>query len=395
MKIVEIPSFFPPYGGEFCIEQSKALRAAGNNIAILANVQTGMRFGMKKYLTETSKCIQTDIDGIKVYRKNMRGLPMCVKLNFIRWFSDVEKMFKDYVDSNGLPDIIHAHCAKWAGYAAKHIASEYGLPFVITEHLPSMIFRDEFGEAPSDAWQIPLLKGAYTAADMVVVVSAELVDDISCYFGKDYKWTEISNTIDTDFFAYRDRKPLLGRKMRFCCLANFIPRKGYDVLFKSFDKFAACHDNVELYIAGKFTDGQECHDMIDKMRCKDKVIVCGELNKHEVRELLYESDCLVFASRNESQGLVLLEAMSTGIPVISTDCVPKNVRISEGVMLVPTDGIDRLCESMETFASGGFKVDGRRLSQIVADKVSPERIGIRLSELMRNIVNEHKRKAAE
>ncbi len=42
MHILEIPSFFPPYGGEFCLEQSKALQQLGHEVRILSRVQLGI-----------------------------------------------------------------------------------------------------------------------------------------------------------------------------------------------------------------------------------------------------------------------------------------------------------------------------------------------------------------
>lgn len=203
MKIVEIPSFFPPYGGEFCLEQSKALAALGHDVTILANVQLAVRRGLFTYLLTPYKRRWVTVDGIQVYRSDMRGIPLCVSPNVKRWVKIVRSMFNTYVHINGKPDIIHAHCAKWAGYAAYQISKEYGIPFVITEHLPSMIYKAEFGTDLTKVWQIPLLKETYKSSDMVIPVAAELVDDISCYFGKDYRWIEISNTIDTDFLRIK------------------------------------------------------------------------------------------------------------------------------------------------------------------------------------------------
>lgn len=391
MKIVEIPSFFTPYGGEFCLEQSKALSAYGNEVTILANVQLAVRRGILPFLSTPYNRRKMKVGGITVYRSDMRGIPLCVRPNVNRWVNIVRSMFRTYVKENGKPDIIHAHCAKWAGYAAYMINKEYDIPFVITEHLSSMIFKKEFGDDISRAWQIPLLKEAYKAADMVVPVSAELVDDIACYFGTDYRWTAISNIIDTDFFAYRERPSLQGRNFRFCCLANFIPLKGYDVLLPAFDMLADKHVEVELHIAGRFTDSKDCGNMVSRLRHKDKVTVHGELSKHDVRDLLYDCDCLVLATRSEAQGLVLLEAMSTGIPAISTTCVPNNAAIEGGTLIVPVDDVEALRDCMERVVSG-YVFDGKAISAAVGKSVSPEVIGKQLSDLFTDIVTERFKK---
>ena len=227
MHILEIPSFFTPYGGEFCLEQAKALQAQGNEVRILSNVQLSIKKSIKEYLCLPCSRFTENIDGIRVYRSYQHCFPHVIKPNVMRWISIVQSMFKDYVKQYGKPDILHAHCCKWAGYAAMLISKEYDIPYVITEHLSSMLYEKEFGKAPSSAWQIPLLKQAYEQANMVITVSDELVDDIACYFGKDYNNYTISNIIDTSFFTYKKRESLVDRPFRFCCIANNEYRKKY------------------------------------------------------------------------------------------------------------------------------------------------------------------------
>ena len=289
-------------------------------------------------------------------------------------------MFDDYVARYGKPDILHAHCAKWAGYAAMKISEKYGIPYVITEHLSKLVFEKEFGPAPSDTWQIPLLKACYHEAKMVVPVSEELVENIACYFGKDYRWQAISNTIDTDFFHYQPRSDRAGRTFRFCCLANFWPLKGYDVLIPAFQLLRQSGVQTELHIAGRGTDSAECRALLS-----EGMTTHGLLNKEAVRALLYQCDALVLASRSEVQPLVLLEAMSTGIPVIATDCMPQSLRIPGGCTIVPVDEIEALAEAMKSvFHQTSF--DGKAVSEKVRLLASPEVIGSRLSTLFTDIL---------
>ena len=116
MHILEIPSFFPPYGGLFCLEQSKALAALGHEVRILSNVQLGITIGWKDYLTQPWRRYEHVMDGITVYQSYQRGIPKVIRPNVDRWVSVVRSMFVEYMAKYGRPDILHAHCAKWAGY---------------------------------------------------------------------------------------------------------------------------------------------------------------------------------------------------------------------------------------------------------------------------------------
>ena len=343
-------------------------------------MQLGITTGLRDFLFLPYRRYEHERDGITIYQSYQRGLPRLVRYNVQHWIGIVESMFREYVRNYGKPDIIHAHCAKWAGYAAMNLSKEYCIPYVITEHLSRLVFEKEFGPAPSDAWQIPRLKECYHEAEMVVPVSEELVDNISCYFGKDYRWQAISNTIDTDFFHYQQRSPREGRVFRFCCLANFWPLKGYDVLIPAFQQLRRSGVNAELHVAGRGTDSAECCSMLS-----DGIITHGMLDKEAVRALLYQSDALVLASRSEVQPLVLLEAMSTGIPVIATECIPQSLRIEGGCTIVPVDDIAALTEAMKQVVEQ-TDYDGKKVSETVCQMASPCVVGRQLSELFSSII---------
>ena len=380
MHILEIPSFFIPYGGEFCLDQAKALKAQGHEVRILSNVQLGITIGWKGYLSLPFRHYEHQRDDIPVRQSFQRGIPLAVRWNVRRWVQIVCGMFDDYVARYGCPNILHAHCSKWGGYAAMLISRKYQIPYVITEHLSRLVFEKEFGPAPSRAWQIPLLREAYENADLVIPVSEELVDNISCYFGKDYRWQAVSNTIDVDYFRYQPREPLQGRPFRFCCLANFWSLKGYDVLLPAFCQLRESGLDVELHIAGRDTDSAACKAMLF-----EGAVSHGLISSVAVRKLLYQSDTLVLASRSEVQPLALLEAMSTGIPVVATECVPQSLCIKGGCTVVPVDDVHALSDAMRRVMERK-DFDGVAVSESVRQLASPQVIGRRLTTLFNDLL---------
>lgn len=385
MHILEIPSFFPPYGGLFCLEQAKALASLGHEVRVLSNVQMGLTVGLKDYLTLPLGRYEHRMEGIDVMQSYQRGLPRMVRFNVRRWVSIVRSMYAGYVAKYGRPDLLHAHCAKWAGYAAMLIGRDERIPYVITEHLPLMLLQQEYGPAPSTAWQIPLLRQAYRQAAIVIPVSEELVADTACYYGSDYRWQYVSNTIDTDFFHYQPRSPRQGRPFRFCCLADYYHRKGYDVLFSALRQLQDGGMDVELHIAGLFTDGSQCRRDINRLALRS-VQAYGRLDKQAVRQLLYQCDALVLASRSEVQPLVLLEAMSTGIPTVSTECIPRCLRIGGGCTIVPIGDAHALASAMQTVAQ--TPTDGLSLSRQVTSMASPSVVARHLDTLFRAAVGQ-------
>ena len=329
MHILEIPSFFPPHGGLFVLEQARALQTQGNMVRILACVQLGISVDGSFYLRARRDRWWEEMNGVEVYRSYMRTVPCCIRPNQQRWCRIVQEMYEDYKQRYGRPDVLHAHCCQWAGVAARMIGEREDIPFFITEHLPSGIFDYYYGKGWNKAeWARLLLKDTYEHANHVIPVSAELVDDLAPFFGNDYAFNQYRSNY---FYAFRQRERRTDRRFRFCCLAiGDIERKGYDVLAEALKGL----DNVELHIAGK---GTESEAMRNLFAGSDAVVFHGDLDKQGVRELLYQSDALVLASRSEAQGLVIMEAISTGIPVVTTDAIPQNALV-EGACLIAKVG---------------------------------------------------------
>lgn len=364
MHILEIPSFFPPHGGLFALDQARALQTQGNIVRMLACVQLGVSVDGAFYFKARQGRWWEEMDGVEVYRTYMRAIPRCVRPNQERWCRIVGKMYEDYRRRYGKPDVLHAHCCQWAGVAARMIAEREGIPFFITEHLPSGIFEANYGKGWQKAeWARLLLKDTYVHANHVIPVSAELVDDLAPFFGKDYAFMPISNIIDVDFFAFHLRKPREGRPFRFCCLAiGDIYRKGYDVLAEALKGM----DNVELHIAGKGTDCEALRALFADM---PNVIFHGALDKVGVRDLLYHSDALVLASRSESQGLVIMEAISTGIPVVTTDIIPRNALVEGACLIAAVGDAVSLRQRMQEVMSVTFNPQWR---EVLRQRVAPE-----------------------
>jgi glycosyltransferase involved in cell wall biosynthesis len=85
------------------------------------------------------------------------------------------------------------------------------------------------------------------------------------------------------------------------------------------------------------------------------------------------------------QPLALLEAMSTGIPVVATECVPQSLRIEGGCTIVPVDDVQALSDAMRRMMEQK-DFDGGSVSASVRQLASPEMIGRRLTTLFNEVL---------
>ena len=77
--------------------------------------------------------------------------------------------------------------------------------------------------------------------------------------------------------------------------------------------------------------------------------------------------------------------MSTGIPVVATECIPQSLRIEQGCTIVPVDDVQALSEAMRT-VSMYESFDGQTVSEKVRQMASPEVIGQKLVALFNDIL---------
>ena len=364
MHILELPSFFPPHGGLFCLEQAKALKAIGHEVRIVSIVELGVSLDRKFYLTAPWREERRELEGVEVFSYYMRAVPKAVRYNISRWVSLCQKAVDWYVQRFGKPDVLHAHCCKSAGIAAAEIAARLGIPFFISEHLSSGLFERDFGKGwQRHVWLKETMRRAYEAATCVIPV----------FFGKAYRYHPVSNIVDTDFFTFRDRKPLQGRPFRFCCLAVAdIYGKGYDVLAEAMTQMP---EDIELYVAGRDTDALPMRQLF---AASSNVHLLGHLDKAAVRDLLWQSDALVLPSRSEAQPLVILEALATGIPVVTTECVPLSLRVPNACLIAPIGDARALAERMQEVM---HIAPSRAFSDKVRRMASPAVIANELSQL--------------
>ena len=385
MHILELPSFFPPHGGLFCLEQAKALKALGHEVRILSVLELGVSLDRKFYITAPWREERKELEGVEVFCTYMRALPKAVRYNINHWTGLCQEAVDRYVHHFGKPDVLHAHCCKSAGLAAREISRRLGIPFFISEHISSGLFERDFGQGwQRHGWLRERMRQTYEAANGVIPVSRELVDDLAPYFGRSYHYTPISNIVDTDFFAYHERDDWskVGRPFRFCCLAIAdIYGKGYDVLAEAVQYLPA---NIELHIAGQNTD---CQPMRSLFGHHPSVYLHGLLSKTGVRDLLWKCDALVLPSRSEAQPLVILEALSTGIPVVSTDCIPSSLHIPQACCIAPVGDARMLAEKMQEVMQ---IAPSPEFSEMVQRMASPSVVAKQLTELFRTACPENR-----
>ena len=188
--------------------------------------------------------------------------------------------------------------------------------------------------------------------------SYDLIDYLSDLGMKDKAFYH-PNGIDKDFFKEGNFSCSEGGPLKFLFVGHISKRKGVEYLIKAFNKLSERYDNMELNLVGGGAPSTVAF-MKDLVNVKKNNVVnfIGSIPPDNINRLYKDTDVFVLPSLSETFGMVNIEAMACGKPVISTR-VGGIVDYLEdgkfGFLVDPADEND-LFEKMSIFASDCSKV---------------------------------------
>lgn len=219
-------------------------------------------------------------------------------------------LYRACVRTHGRPDVVHSHFIGWSAAAAMG-KRRYGYPLVVTEHTSGLMAP----EPPRS-----MLRGiaiAYPATDVLIAVSPALQDRIRALTGHEAVY--VPNLVNVDDFASQPRRAHTPR--RIVSVGNLLPRKRMDLLVDALD-LAGAQDpsvrDVELVIVGEGPERARLQERIAARGLTGRVTLAGSAPHPRIAELFAQSDLFALASERETFGVVLIEAMAAGLPVVST-----------------------------------------------------------------------------
>jgi glycosyltransferase involved in cell wall biosynthesis len=163
----------------------------------------------------------------------------------------------------------------------------------------------------------------------------------------------VPNGVEERFFAPREFSEKTALDLLF--VGTWLDRKGVYYLTDAFKLVAKKIPGIRLTVAGSSVPAQQVKEMF-ATEVRDRVRVIPFVNREEIADLYAGHDIFVFPSLVEGTPLTLLEAMATGMPVVTTNtCGMADVVEGEvNGLLVPAadgeklaEGIERLCQSID------------------------------------------------
>ncbi len=196
--------------------------------------------------------------------------------------------------------------------------------------------------------------------------------------------------VDTNFFYPAQKKDWLPEgKLRILMNARFVSFKRHNDLLKAvlILREKGLKASVSL-IGSKGLGVEDMEKQIAKYGLRDVVHILPPRQFEEMPSLYHEHDVLVLPSYQEAIGMVVPEAMSCGVPTITSDTVGANLYVKEGVtgLIFKTKDVTDLANKLaECFDARKLQVMGKSARQYCVDNFGNEQIEERFDKLFRQI----------
>lgn len=187
-------------------------------------------------------------------------------------------------------------------------------------------------------------------ASRIIVASAFTKRSLTAHDVPEEKIVTLPYGVDLAAFAPAER-PRGDRPFRFLFIGSITARKGVPLLLEAWRKLKPA--NAELVFAGPISP--RVQPLLPNL---PGVTFLGKKPHSELPALVRESDVLVFPSYFEGFGLVVLEAMAGGLPVIASDATVGSDVITDGEdgFLMRAGDDDGLCRALETALTEADKI---------------------------------------
>lgn len=244
------------------------------------------------------------------------------------------------------PDIVHSHHPFLMGDTALRIASDFNLPLIFTHHT---LYEEYTHYLPIENENVKhyVVELATEYANLCehIFAPSRSVSRLIHERGVERPISVVPTGIDVEAFASGD-----GERFR---KVNEIPQDAFVVghlgrlaeeknlpfLATSVARFLEDHPKAFFLIIGHGPSEEEIKRQCASSGAQDRMMICGRVEGQDLYDAYNAMDLFAFASHTETQGLVVLEAMAAGNPVVAVDASGVRDVLEDGVQgrLLPED----------------------------------------------------------
>jgi glycosyltransferase involved in cell wall biosynthesis len=290
---------------------------------------------------------------------------------------------KKVVEWVGKPDLIHVHVPYPVGLIAVEFSKDLKIPFVLTEHWTG--YQPEDGRYKASRTIKYVTQKTIRRASAILPVSVQL-KEIMVKNGLTGNYIIVPNVVDTDLFKPAIQAPEKFRLIHVSSLDN--AQKNVTELIRAFGEAKKKDPSLELVIVGSGNDEAAIRRFSNEQGLtKRGVEFVGSKRNSELVEEFQQSSALIMNSRYENQPVVILEAFSCGIPVISTRVggIPELINSERGI-LVDSGNSGELVQAILNMKANYATFIQSKIRNFAVEQFSDKVIALQLNSIYRSVL---------
>jgi len=234
--------------------------------------------------------------------------------------------YVDHLLRNLKPQVLHANHPALLGRVAERKSEELNLPLVFTYHTRYADYSHYASPLPQENVKefIEAWLGVFISkCHHLVVPSQSIKTMLQQTYPIQGQISVVPTGIDLDQYEHRDRaqaRQQLGwpaQQKVLVSVGRLAKEKNFDLLLQAFAQLP--DDGSQLVLIGAGDEQKSLEKLAQELQIESRCKFTGAVTNSEIPTYLTAADLFVFASLTETQGLVTLEAMASGLPVVAVD----------------------------------------------------------------------------
>lgn len=164
-------------------------------------------------------------------------------------------------------------------------------------------------------------------------------------------------------------------------------KKRVENLIKAFSLLSEKYNDIQLKIGGDGVCRNDLEELAIELNIDNKIKFLGALTRDEVFIQINQADAFVLSSEYETFGVVLIEALALGKPVVATRCGgPESIVTDEVGVLVEKNSVPALCNGMEMIYTNRENLDANKIRTYCQKNFSEDAVTDKLLHIYQNIL---------
>lgn len=344
------------------------LAKRGHEVVVVCPSQTGRNYTR---MIDNVKTFFLKSVNAKVYPDQIHAVPEKRKILGVRWPNlwykhglrvsvfparEIRKILREF-----RPDVVHVQVSDPIGLSVVYFARRYNIPVVTTEHNQPEVLTDPLHmpkliKKPANALLSAYFRNRQSKSDFVTMPTEQAIRNLLAKREIGVPVAAISNGVDlTNFKPGKASKEIYKKynlpeeKPIVLYVGRVDPEKRIDVVIKAFQKISGEMPEALMIIVGDGVDRARLEKLVKKLKLDKSVRFLGKVLPPDLYELYKIGTVFATASEIETQGIVLIEAAATGLPLVAVDkgAVAEICKNRENGFLCRPGNVDEIARALK------------------------------------------------